>query len=139
MDGERSILDGMTIDKELGKSFLKKKHFLGEKEKETLYAVQECDCREFEDCKYVLLFFSAGWCPPCEQFQQLLKDFYNEVNIEARNSVPPGEEKLNKDGKVIDKKDVEIIYVSMDKDEASFKEAYARMPWLTYRWESGQH
>ena len=87
----------MSIEQVVGKTFLKKKSFLGEKEKETLYAVQECNPEEFAGTKYVLLFFSAGWCPPCEQFQQLLKDFYNEVNI---------------DGKII-----EIIYVSHDKSE----------------------
>ena len=107
------------IESVIGKTFLKKKSYLGEKEKEMVYAVQECSLEEISGTQYVLVFFSAGWCPPCQQFQQLLKDFYHEVNI---------------DGKV-----VEIIYVSNDKSEAEFKESYAKMPWLTYKWESGEH
>ena len=108
-----------TIEQVIGKQFLKKKSFLGEKERETLYVVQDCNVDELTSAKFVLLYFSAGWCPPCTQFQQLLKDFYNEANI--------------------DEKVVEIVYVSSDKSEAEFKETYAKMPWLTYRWESGQH
>ena len=53
------------------------------------------------------------------QFTQVLKDFYHEVNI---------------DGKVI-----EVLYISFDKNEADFKEAYAKMPWLTYRFENEMH
>ena len=40
---------------------------------------------------------------------------------------------------MVDNKTVEIVYVSSDRDETAFKESYAKMPWLTYRWESGQH
>ena len=54
------------IDQVVGKKFIRKKSYLGEKEKETLYIVEECTHEEFSGCKYVLLFFSAGWCPPCE-------------------------------------------------------------------------
>ena len=107
------------LDQLVGKSFLRKKSFLGEKEKETLYAVQECTQEEWSGAKYLLLFFSAGWCPPCMQFQQTLKDFYNEVNI---------------DGKVI-----EVLYISSDRGETQFKETYAKMPWLTFRYESPMH
>ena len=55
-----------TIDMVVGKKLLKKKGSLSEKERETLYKVDECGCEIFDGCKYVLLFFSANWCPPCE-------------------------------------------------------------------------
>ena len=75
-------MENETIDQIIGKKYLRKKSFLGEKERETLYIVEECSPEEYSSCKYVLLFFSAGWCAPCEQFLQILKDFYSEINID---------------------------------------------------------
>ena len=75
-------MDGMAIDQVLGKKFLKKKSSLGEKERESMFLTEDCGCEEWSGASFVLLFFSAGWCPPCEQFLQVLKDFYNEVNID---------------------------------------------------------
>ena len=107
------------IDQVVGKKFIRKKSYLGEKEKESLYIVEGCDHEEFAQCRYVLLFFSAGWCPPCEQFLQVLKDFYSEVNI--------------------DQHIIEIIYVTGDKSEQDFKETYAKMPWFTYPFNDATH
>ena len=104
----------------LGKKFLKKKSSLTDRQRETKYSVEECDITiETAGCKFVLLFFSAGWCHPCNEFLQVLKDFYNEVNI--------------------DSKQVEVVYVSSDNDESGFKETYAQMPWLTYSFSNKMH
>lgn len=84
-----------------------------------MYIVEECGLEEFHGCKYVLLFFSAGWCPPCEQFLQVIKDFYSEVNI--------------------DQKLIEVLYISSDKTEADFKETYAKMPWMTVSYSNALH
>ena len=111
----------------VGRTFLKKKHYLGEKDKETLYSVQECSPDEFSTCKFLLLYFSAGWCPPCEQFTQVLKDFYNEVNLENKIATS--------DGQTESAKVIEVIYVSFDNTETEFKETYAKMPWMTFRYE----
>jgi nucleoredoxin len=46
-------------------------------------------------------------CPPCRSFTPLLTDFYN----------------ANKD-------DLEIIFVSSDRDEDSFSQYFGKMPWL---------
>jgi len=86
-----------TIDSLIGNRFIRKKSHLGDKEKEMLYIVEECHLDQVAECKFVLLFFSAGWCAPCEQFLQVLKDFYSEVNLTE--------------------KVVEILYVSCDNDE----------------------
>ena len=67
----------------------------------------------------MLLFYSAGWCPPCNEFLQVLKDFYNEVNI--------------------DSKQIEVVFISSDNDEQGFKETYAQMPWLTFPFSSAKH
>tara|TARA_B110000503_G_C6929776_1_gene322296 strand:- start:464 stop:649 length:186 start_codon:yes stop_codon:yes gene_type:complete len=56
----------MTIQTTLGAKFIKKKSTLNEKERETEYKIEQCGVDEFNGLKYVLLFFSSGWCPPCE-------------------------------------------------------------------------
>eukprot|EP00667_Euglena_gracilis_P024293 EG_transcript_27875 len=58
--------------------------------------------------KFVGLYFSAHWCPPCRMFTPVLSKCYNDRLKEAG---------------------VEIIFVSADNDEASFKEYYSAMPW----------
>ena len=108
-----------TIDTLIGSKFIRKKSYLGDKEKEMLYIVEECNLDQISECQYVLLYFSAGWCAPCDQFLQVLKDFYSEVNLTD--------------------KIVEIMYVSCDNDEAAFKEAYAKMPWITVPFNNPKH
>lgn len=56
----------------------------------------------------ILIYFSAHWCPPCRGFTPKLAQYY-------------------KDGL---KDKMEIIFVSSDRDEASFKEYFGEMPWL---------
>ncbi|KAI5068059.1 hypothetical protein GOP47_0016404 [Adiantum capillus-veneris] len=60
--------------------------------------------------KTVGLYFSGHWCPPCRKFTPKLKAVYDE--LKGR-----GEE-------------FEVIFVSSDRDEASFDEYYGSMPWL---------
>lgn len=57
---------------------------------------------------YLGLYFSAHWCPPCKMFTPELAKKYS---------------KLNENG-------LEIVFVSSDRDEDSFKEYYNEMPWL---------
>ncbi|CAF1632895.1 unnamed protein product [Adineta ricciae] len=57
------------------------------------------------------LYFSAHWCGPCGEFTPKLVKFYNAY---------------------AEKKKFEIIFVSSDEDEESFKEYYEEMPWLTF-------
>merc|ERR1719230_425992 len=59
--------------------------------------------------KYIGLYFSAHWCPPCRGFTPELIKAYNK-DLKAKN--------------------LEIIFVSSDKDQASFLEYYSTMPWL---------
>lgn len=59
--------------------------------------------------KTVALYFSASWCPPCRQFTPQLVKFYNS-NAAAKN--------------------LEIVFVSSDKDARSFQGYYSEMPWL---------
>jgi len=57
--------------------------------------------------KPIGLYFSAHWCPPCRGFTPKLAEFY-------------------KDGL---KDKMEIIFVSSDRDESSFKDYFGEMPW----------
>jgi nucleoredoxin len=58
--------------------------------------------------KHVLLYFSAHWCPPCRGFTPELAKYYKQ---HAEN------------------KNFEIVFVSSDRDQASFDEYFAEMPW----------
>lgn len=50
----------------------------------------------FKGKKYVLIYFSAHWCPPCQRFTPLLADFYDEHK---------------------DACDFEVLFVSSDREE----------------------
>jgi len=58
----------------------------------------------------VLLYFSASWCPPCRAFTPILKEFYEKC-------CKPNE--------------VEIIFISLDRDVKSFNEYFGKMPWIS--------
>jgi len=60
--------------------------------------------------KTVGLYFSAHWCPPCRGFTPKLAEAYNG---------------MKKAGK-----ELEIVFVSSDRDESSFEEYFGEMPWL---------
>lgn len=59
--------------------------------------------------KYIGLYFSAHWCPPCRSFTPTLVEAY-EQHLKA--------------------KDLEIIFVSSDRDQKAFSEYFGTMPWL---------
>ena len=65
--------------------------------------------------KTVGIYFSAHWCPPCRGFTPQLVETYHKL-------VAAG-------------KPFEIIFASSDRDEASFKDYFADMPWLALKYE----
>ena len=68
--------------------------------------------------KVVGLYFSAHWCPPCRGFTPKLAEWYTKLTS----------------GALKDK--VEIVFVSSDRDEKSFNEYFAEMPWLALPFEN---
>ena len=64
-----------------------------------------------KSAKLIAFYFSAHWCPPCRTFTPTLASFYNEVNSKE--------------------KQIEIVFVSLDRDEKQFNEYFAEMPWVT--------
>jgi nucleoredoxin len=55
------------------------------------------------------LYFSAHWCPPCRGFTPKLAEWYT---------------------KSLKAKGLEVVFVSSDRDDSSFKEYFAEQPWL---------
>ena len=60
--------------------------------------------------KYLGVYFSAHWCPPCQKFTPILCQTYNAIK-----------QKTN---------DFEIIMISADRSEAEFKQYFQSMPWI---------
>lgn len=59
--------------------------------------------------KVVGVYFSAHWCPPCQQFTPLLAAFYRRLQAQGTP--------------------LEIVFVSSDKSEAEFSGYFSKMPW----------
>ena len=78
--------------------------FIGKKDKVKLSEVKESPL--------IGVYFSAHWCPPCRGFTPVLSQFYNVANKKSKN--------------------IEIIFVSFDRNEHGFKEYYDTMPWLSF-------
>ena len=63
------------------------------------------------------LYFSAHWCPPCRSFTPQLAKFYTDFKKEHPS-------------------DFEIVFISCDNDEDSFKSYFKEMPWLSLPFDS---
>lgn len=60
--------------------------------------------------KNILLYFSAHWCPPCRAFLPKLIKTYHD--IKAKDEA------------------FEVIFISSDRNQSSFDDFFATMPWL---------
>ncbi|KAJ0407291.1 hypothetical protein ATCC90586_003149 [Pythium insidiosum] len=60
--------------------------------------------------KFIGLYFSAHWCPPCREFTPMLAQVYEEIKRQHD--------------------DLEVVFVSYDKTQEQFEEYFAEMPWL---------
>lgn len=63
------------------------------------------------DKKLVGLYCSAHWCPPCRAFTPVLAEQYK-----SWRSTPEGS-------------DLEIVFVSSDREPDAFKKYFAEQPW----------
>lgn len=57
--------------------------------------------------KYLMLYFSAHWCPPCRAFTPTLSKVYTKMKNQ--------------------RDDFELVFVSSDKDEEAFQEYFGEM------------
>lgn len=67
--------------------------------------------------KYVGVYFSASWCPPCQRFTPKLSDAYAK-HLKAKN--------------------LEIVFVSADRDAEAFSSYFSKMPWLAVGYDDKQ-
>jgi nucleoredoxin len=63
------------------------------------------------DGKFLGIYFSAHWCPPCRGFTPKLVDYYNKRKEKGHD-------------------DFEIVFASSDRDKDQFDEYFGEMPWL---------
>uniref|UniRef100_A0A7S1IM31 protein-disulfide reductase n=1 Tax=Eutreptiella gymnastica TaxID=73025 RepID=A0A7S1IM31_9EUGL len=68
--------------------------------------------------KVVAIYCSASWCPPCKQFTPQLAHFYNAVKNEGHG--------------------FEVVFVSMDRDRASWLGYLNTMPWIAVDYDDAQ-
>ncbi|XP_034995850.1 nucleoredoxin [Zootoca vivipara] len=59
---------------------------------------------------YVGVYFSAHWCPPCRSLTRVLVESYRKIKESGHK--------------------FEIVFVSADRSEDSFKQYFSEMPWL---------
>ncbi|KAK9279217.1 hypothetical protein L1049_012895 [Liquidambar formosana] len=71
------------------------------------------------DGKTTCLFFSANWCRPCKNFTPQLVQLYNTLRTTGKK--------------------LEIIFVSLDRDENGFNEHFKCMPWLAVPFDVNLH
>ena len=71
----------------------------------------KADASAIKQKKYLFIYFSAHWCPPCRKFTPMLVEFYNAHKAKG---------------------DFELLFVSSDKDQAAMNGymTETKMPWL---------
>jgi len=69
--------------------------------------------------KYLALYFSAHWCPPCKRFTPELAKTYAAIKAQ--------------------RDDFELVFVSGDRDEKSFKDYFSQMPWLALPFDEDRY
>ena len=85
-----------------------------EKEKEETTFTEDTTSAEFNGCKYVGLFFSAGWCPASKTMLKSLKNFYTDANLQQRT--------------------LEVVLVSSDRSADDWQQWHGTMSWLSLDW-----
>lgn len=70
----------------------------------------------FGNADVVGLYFSAHWCAPCRSTTPILCKIYNDLLAAG--------------------KQIEIVFISSDRDEEHFRSYYKEMPWLALPYEA---
>jgi len=71
---------------------------------------EEVAVSSFDTEDYIVgIYFSAHWCPPCRGFTPMLAETYKKITAAGKK--------------------FEIVFASSDRDQGSFDEYFAEMPW----------
>ena len=117
-----SVSKGYGWKKILGNISLQRGGAYGKKGKEESSLVSGADV--LSECRYIVLFFGCEWHPFCRsQFTPQLIQIYRHLKTE-RGGDP--------------EQDVEIVYVSLDKDEKAYERFVRTMPWLSVPWDDAR-
>mmetsp|Transcript_51088 Transcript_51088/g.61492 ORF Transcript_51088/g.61492 Transcript_51088/m.61492 type:complete len:400 (+) Transcript_51088:125-1324(+) len=65
--------------------------------------------------KYLMLYFSAHWCPPCQEFTPILSEAYTKLKSE--------------------RDDFELVFVSSDRDKSAFNDYFKEMTFCALPFE----
>jgi len=71
---------------------------------------------------FVGLYFGAHWAPPCRLFTPSLAEFYSKINS----------------GSELQSKKIEIVFCSLDGNEAAFERNYGEMPFCAVPYSDEQ-
>ena len=71
--------------------------------------------------RLVALYFSASWCGPCRGFTPMLIECYNHLKEEVAAT-----------------HGLEIVFISLDRDEGQFDQYYSKMPFLALPYSNRQ-
>ena len=71
---------------------------------------------------FVGLYFGAHWAPPCRLFTPSLAEFYSKINS----------------GSELQTKKIEIVFCSLDGNEAAFERNYGEMPFCAVPYSDEQ-
>merc|ERR1711976_763434 len=85
------------------------------KEKDADGAIQTIGKDALKD-KYLALYFSAHWCPPCRAFTPVLSAAYTKLKAERPD-------------------DFELVFVSSDRDQSGFDEYWGEMTFCALPFE----
>uniref|UniRef100_A0A7S2MU64 Thioredoxin domain-containing protein n=1 Tax=Helicotheca tamesis TaxID=374047 RepID=A0A7S2MU64_9STRA len=107
-------VDGVSVDEE-GEKFPWKPKGLSELWPEKYLTKSGLEDSSTLNDKYLMLYFSAHWCPPCRGFTPTLSKAYTKLKEE--------------------KDDFELVFVSSDKDKESFDEYFGEMTFCALPFE----
>lgn len=72
-----------------------------------------------KDNKYVIVYFSAHWCPPCRNFTPKFAEWYKKNQPKLAGT----------------ERSFDVIFVSSDRQQDAFEEYWNSQPWLALPFE----
>lgn len=123
LDGEGNLINkegrGAVSSDPKGEKFPWKPKTIGELLAEATLIAPNGETQKFENLTgaATALYFSAHWCPPCRGFTPKLAEWYKN-DLQAKG--------------------LDVVFVSSDRDESSFKEYFADQPWHALEYSQRQ-